>query len=71
MSDGLQVELPAWQFRDEAGRVVSCAWCERELGVTQRPAGISHGICARHFREQLALVTAARGETAVALEVAA
>lgn len=44
--------LSPWLFRDASGQLVSCAWCERESGG-KPPPNISHGICTRHFNEQI------------------
>lgn len=49
----------------QTGKVVSikvCSWCEREKGETlfaqsfasQHHAPISHGICIRHYGEEMA-----------------
>lgn len=36
-----------------------CAWCDREQGIVrERSENVSHGICARHYAEQLARLAA-------------
>ena len=52
--------LKAWEYVNERGRVVPCAWCQREMGVTAR-TGESHGICQRHVAIWLAELEARAG----------
>ena len=52
--------VKAWEFINSAGRVVPCAWCQGELGVT--PTRVeSHGICPRHQAEFLTGLSGVRG----------
>ena len=45
--------MKPWEYLNPDGKTVPCAWCQQEQGVAPQP-GESHGICQKHFLEELA-----------------